>query len=349
MLGHVCQLNYHGGGMVAHHVENGKWASLQFRTGPYLKVGQAVTFSIVDGAAVDILAVDPSNEAVLKHAGCVAGSADALVERTDYVARPATSQAGALRHSMHAKRLQREIGRFRNATAEEQLEWMDQTEVELQRLLEEDGDGLDGDGLCRLVRRLAAWLHRPVVRAATAQDPRLLEQKEGAGPDFSQLQMRIRRALIAALQNIDLEDDNTRRCLESTLAFIQGLCDQVDFAAFRATSATQQWHQLRSLICRSDGDGVQVGQHGKKMSVAKRQESGGVSEGVFHPNKRVKGLPTVFEGEDRIRVQCSSCPATISSSWFFRHPGTKHISVLVPHKGHHACRKKFRLGCAPKG
>ena len=43
-------------------------------------------------------------------------------------------------------------------------------------------------------------------------------------------------------------------------------------------------------------------EHDKKMSVAKRQGSGGVLEG---------------------------------------HPGTKQISVLVPHKGHHACRKKL--------
>jgi hypothetical protein len=47
-----------------------------------------VTFSIVDGAAVDILTSDPSKEAVLKHARG-AGSAHTLVERTDDVARPA--------------------------------------------------------------------------------------------------------------------------------------------------------------------------------------------------------------------------------------------------------------------
>ena len=340
MLGHVCQLHYYGGGVVAYHSENGKLARLQFHRGPCLKIGQAVTFSIVDGVAVDILTSDPSKEAVLKHArGAV--SAHTLVERTDDVPRPAASQAGALPQSLRDKRLQKEMGRFRNATAEEQLEWMDQTEAELQRLLE-DGDGLDGDRLCRLVRRLAAWLNWPVVRGATAQDPRFLEQKEGARPDFSQLQRRIRRALITALQNIDLEDDNTRRCLESPLAFIQGLCDQVDFAALPATSATQQWHQLRSLICGSDG--AKVGQHDKKTSVANRlpaADSSGVSNSVFYPNKKVQGLPTVFEGEDVIQLQCGLCSATISSSWFFRHPDTQQISVLVPQHGHLACGKKL--------
>eukprot|EP00435_Cladocopium_sp_Y103_P073583 s631_g44.t1 len=319
-------------GAVAYHSEN-KLAILQFRSGPCLRIGQAVTFSIVDGAAVDILAADPSKEAVSKH-----------VERTDDVARPAASQAGAWRQSTGDKRLQREIGRFRNATGEEQLEWMDRSEMELQQLLEdggEDGNGLDGDRLCCLIRRLAAWLHRPVLRSA-AEDLRLSGQKEGAGPDFSQLQRRIRRALITALENIDLEDDNTRRCLESALAFIQELCDQADFPAFAATSSSQQWHQLRLLICRSDGE--KVGQHDKKTSVANRLpavDNGGVSNGVFYPNKKVKSLPTVFEGQDVIQLQCSSCPATISSSWFFRHPGNEQISVLVPQHGHHACGKKL--------
>ena len=131
-------------------------------------------------------------------------------------------------------------------------------------------------------------------------------------------------------------------CLESPLAFIQGLCDQVDFAALPATSAMQQWHQLRSLICGSDG--AKVGQHDKKTSVANRlpaADSSGVSNSVFYPNKKVQGLPTVFEGEDVIQLQCGLCSATISSSWFFRHPGTQQISVLVPQHGHLACGKKL--------
>ena len=325
MRGHVCQLHYHGGGLVAYHSEN-KQLGLQFRTGPCLKIGQAVTFSIVDGAAVDILPAD-SKEAVPKHAGIARGSA---------------SQTGALPQSLQAKRLQREIGRFRNATAEEQLEWMNQTESELQGLL--DADSLDGDRLCRLVRRLAAWLHRPVLRTAqeSTEDLRLSGEKEGAGPDLSQLQRRIRRALITALQNIDLEDDNTRRCLESPLAFLQRMCDQTDFDALPATPATQQWHQLRSLICGSDG--AKVGQDDKKTFIPNRlpaDDSSGVWNGLYYPNKKVQGLPTVFEGVDVIHLQCRSCSATISSRWFFRHPGTQQISVLVPQHGHLTCGKQL--------
>ena len=59
--------------MVAYQLENGRLARLQFRTGPFLKIGQEVTLSIVDGAAVDILAADPSKEMAPKHAGGVAG------------------------------------------------------------------------------------------------------------------------------------------------------------------------------------------------------------------------------------------------------------------------------------
>ena len=42
-----------------------------------------------------------------------------------------------------------------------------------------------------------------------------------------------------------------------------------------------------------------------------------------------------------MQLQCRSCPATISSSWFFRHPGTSQIHVLVPQNGHDACKKRL--------
>lgn len=98
---------------MAYQSEDGR-VTIQFRTGPCLRIGQAVAFFVRDGAAVDITILAVKKEAVLEP-----------ISRTG---------SGALRHS---KRLQREMGRFHNATVEEQLKWIDQAEVELHRLLED--------------------------------------------------------------------------------------------------------------------------------------------------------------------------------------------------------------------
>ena len=107
---------------MTYQAENGR-VTIQFRTAPNqpcLRIGQAVAFFIRDGAAVDI------TSAVKK---------EAVMEPLSRIGSVAIgSKAGALRH---AQRLQREIGRFHNATVEEQLKWIDQAEAELQRLLED--------------------------------------------------------------------------------------------------------------------------------------------------------------------------------------------------------------------
>ena len=325
MLGHVCQLHYHGGGAVTYQLENGKLANILFCTGPYLNVGQAVTFCIVDGAAVDVK---------------IAAVASAKGANSS-----TSSEAGGVRPSKRLQRLlQREMGRFHNATLEEQLDRIAQAEADLQRLLEDDLDGMDGDGLCRLVRRVAAWLHRPVARAAEVPHPFSVPQEIPREEVSHRLQSRIRRVLIRALQNIDLEDETTRKCLESALTFIQALFAGVDLTAYPATPASRQWHQLRSLV--NGLDVVKIEQDTEPPRANRKEcrpfaERGRVSEGSYQPNKKIKGLPTVFEGKEVVQLQCSSCSATISSSWFFRHPGHEQISVLVPFKGHYACRKKL--------
>ena len=67
MFGHICQLHYHSGGVVAYRSQNGTAAKVQFhavRTGPPLKIGQAVTFSVANGDAINITAVDAGGAAV---------------------------------------------------------------------------------------------------------------------------------------------------------------------------------------------------------------------------------------------------------------------------------------------
>ena len=127
MLGHVCQLHYHRGGMVAYHSDDGQLTNIPFSSGPFLKVGQAVSFSIVDHAAVNI--VTAARGARVELTGC-ATSHDAVQRGTSVVL--STSWG-----SQQSKRLQREVGRFHNATVQEQLDWVRQAEAELGRLLED--------------------------------------------------------------------------------------------------------------------------------------------------------------------------------------------------------------------
>jgi hypothetical protein len=129
MLGHVCQLHYHGGGTVAYHSEDGKLTNIPFSAGPLLKVGQAVSFSIVDKAAEN---VDTASGTLVELTSCTM-SDDTLVERANSAMLSTSSRRG----SGQSKRLQREIGRFRNAAMEEQLDWVRQAEAELEQLLED--------------------------------------------------------------------------------------------------------------------------------------------------------------------------------------------------------------------
>ena len=115
MFGHICQLHYHSGGVVAYRSQNGTAAKVQFhtvRTGPPLKIGQAVTFSVANGDAINITAVDAG-----KHQVASSRSPEPI---------------GPRKH----QRLQREIAKFRNATLEEQLDWLRHAEAQLHRLLQ---------------------------------------------------------------------------------------------------------------------------------------------------------------------------------------------------------------------
>lgn len=122
------------------------------------------------------------------------------------------------------------------------------------------------------------------------QDPAPSGRKDATG---CQLQSRIRRVLISALQNLDLQDKNTLKCLESSLIFIQGLLDQVDLDAFPSTSSARHWRQLRWLISGADDVKVEQseetsGSRQKRLRLS-HADSSGVSNGAYHPNKKVKG------------------------------------------------------------
>lgn len=59
----------------------------------------------------------------------------------------------------------------------------------------------------------------------------------------------------------------------------------------------------------------------------------------------VRGLQTVFKSVDVVQLKCAQCSESIRSSWYFRHPVTQQVHVLLPAKGHYACRKRLGRRC----
>ena len=98
--------------------------------------------------------------------------------------------------------------------------------------------------------------------------------------------------LIAALQHLDLQDKNTWKSLESSLIFIKGLLDQVDLDA-PSTSSARHWRQLRCLISGAENMKVEQSEETSGSRQKRRRlshaDSSGVSNGAYHPNKKVKG------------------------------------------------------------
>ena len=339
MLGHVCQLHYYGGGVVAYHSENGKLARLQFHRGPCLKIGQAVTFSIVDGVAVDILTSDPSKEAVLKHArGAV--SAHTLVSgrmmfrgqpRRKLVPCPNPCATNACRRRWGA-----------SAMPLQRSNWNGRTKLKRN---------------CNDYWRMAmAWMVTGCAAWFVAWQPgwigRWCEGYSARSKIFGAEGRCQTGFLPAAEANSPCADHRPAKHWPRGRQHAEmsweppGLYPGIVWSSWLCCLASHFSDAAVASASLADcgSDGAKVGQHDKKTSVANRlpaADSSGVSNSVFYPNKKVQGLPTVFEGEDVIQLQCGLCSATISSSWFFRHPGTQQISVLVPQHGHLACGKKL--------
>ena len=68
-------------------------------------------------------------------------------------------------------------------------------------------------------------------------------------------------------------------------------------------------------------------------------------EGAYYPSKKVKGLDSVFRSDEAVRLECPMCHESLSSNWYWQHPKTEDVYVLVPSKGHSACNRKVGKRC----
>lgn len=242
-----------------------------------------------------------------------------------------------------SRKLQRHIGRFHNADVEERFLMVASAEELLNTLLKDDE--LDAGAICKLVCRCAAWLH-----AAVSLNPGHNDAAAGvAGHGFNvsaDLQRRIRKILIRALCLLDLEDAATYKLVEAAVIYISQLLENVDFdphGVNNLSKTAKQWYQLQSLLRPLPAnESSKVAETPGKLRPhhVKRAEMAVSVEGAYHPSKKMKSLDSIFCSEQVVQLKCSQCTATMTSSWYWRHPLSGRVQVLVPAHGHSPCNKR---------
>ena len=327
-VGIVCQLNYHGGGLLQYQVGD-ESSQIVFTQSPFLQVGQRVSFiqRFVRGTAeaVDI-------QRLASHEGLDAENLEpskVSLPSEDMRRKDISTVSTVDQPRSQTRRLQRSIGVFHNADSQERLDMVRKAEDVLQHLLEEPE--IDGDGICKLVRRCVGWLHVPIPsdRPAVAKNQDLNTDEmnpEERPSEHSNLQARVRRLLILALNALDLTDAVTFQAVEEALNYIRILLQQAERSVFEARVArSKQWRKLSLLVEARD-------------SLKQKDRASSVND-IFQPSKTVMNLPLVFKSGEQVRLTCSKCSHSIISSWFWRHPKTEKVHVLVPHKGHQPCSR----------
>jgi len=343
-VGLVCQLRYDGGGALLYRASEDSVVPF-YTASCRLLIGQKVTFSLHQSVgraeAVDVACVETCSSTLEskpqppKH----------FLQEPQLFRVVSSDSTAQLPLS---RKLQRSVFRFHNATREERLVMLGRAEERLETAM--SSSPLDGAQLCRLVNRCAGWLH------AVSLDRRTSGQTgEGrdSGDGGCSLQWRVRKLLIRTLEQLDLEDAETFQLLEASLTYIWHLLSKVHLDQLGTTlsRAGKQWYQLQCLLGATQLEqSERTLSHGKietqalTDSLPDGQGDRGAGTGVYHPQERVRRLPSVFESE-RVLLQCPACGTVIHSTWRWRHPVNGTLHVLVPHNGHAACTKKVGRRC----
>ena len=276
----------------------------------------------------------------------------------------------------HSRCFLRRMGQFRNSSQGEQLQLVIEAERSLEKLLGQSA--LDGDAICRLARKCASWLHPPVLKTANPQ--RKTDHKSASGTeDQVHLQERIRKIVIEALNNLDLQDPSTFEAMKAALFYMASLCQRLDeksgFSSgmLAATTAGKQWLELKSLLadsgrksldemsCQppcprvedqpkpslfpssasSQGQGKEMADAVRLAGVEHENRQRRRTTEFYEPTELIKAMSTVSQGTE-VKLMCSECPFTMGSSWYFESPRTLKRWVMAPQDGHKTCRQKVK-------
>ena len=355
LRGRVCQLNYNCSGVLEPSPVAGLPKHVPFSKTPLsLHVGQTVRFRILRRCD-DVQAVDISLESEVKgHQEREMPKSKDLITSSPFekgVEKPKSLDSvdvmSLVPAQSHSRCFLRRMGQFRNTSQGEQVQLVIEAERSLDTLLGQSA--LDGDAICRLARKCASWLHPPVLKTANPQ--RETDHKSARGTeDQVHLQERIRKIVIEALNNLDLHDPSTFEAMKAALFYMASLCHHLDEkCGFSPTTPTRkQWHELKSLLEDSGLKSLEKqSEPGPLPDNTNAQVKTGYTAACLKPSARIKALSTVSEGAP-VKVMCSECPFTTTSSWYFQNPKTLKRSLLVPDRGHHSCMQKAKKLCSWK-
>ena len=366
-LGIVCQLRYHGGGLLKNRGAEESLLPFWSSATP-LQVGQTVHFLWVKRGghheATDLQVVKPFEEKIptiqpsqskpefFESSGTCNPNLWNPKQHPDL--SPAVSLPVSLsdRQLRQLRQLQRQ--RFHNASEAERRRWLQRAEELLMALRSAE----DGDGIIRWVYRLAAWLQpRSEGKDRCTEDTEDIKDDEVKDCENG-LQNWVRRLLIWALSSLDLEDLNTYQKVELALNYIAELLGKEkrevpEVLPKNPSLALQQWHQLRSLIRVEAPDDWSdrpsgpsdpgAGTRARRENMKGKDKSSSM-DGIYRPNARVRSLPSVSIG-DQVELQCVHCSERLHSSWYWFHPKKETAYVLAPQFGHAVCTKKVGKLC----
>ena len=122
------------------------------------------------------------------------------------------------------------------------------------------------------------------------------------------------------------------------------------FGDISLASSSGAWSRLKTLL--QDADDTDAPAAAEKTTCGERLPRERVQhirraklkdrsmiKDYYSPGKRIRSFPTVVEKEDPKTLKCDVCGYLISTNWYFQHPKTGEMAVLVPNNGHALCRR----------
>eukprot|EP00927_Polykrikos_kofoidii_P028877 TRINITY_DN25076_c0_g1_i1.p1 TRINITY_DN25076_c0_g1~~TRINITY_DN25076_c0_g1_i1.p1 ORF type:complete len:332 (+),score=35.08 TRINITY_DN25076_c0_g1_i1:100-996(+) len=215
--------------------------------------------------------------------------------------------------------------------------------------------GLDPILLRRLLRKTVAALAPPRLSAheSIGDDAHIAATKSARSS--ASFQKAIRKMITVILKTWREHWDDEQ--IEPLLLRIKELAKAFpsDGAFVSQMRAPCTWLELQQLVTLPDvEDHVEcsafttskpllITRRASAITRAKLQDRSRITE-TYEAGLRIRNFSTIVHRPSEPKwLVCSGCTLRVSSCWYFRHPKTSALALLVPNNGHAACRKLKRL------